>query len=56
MQSFGVSLVIDLVVFELVPALVFGSLGLLVVQCRCSCCLCLLMWLELYRFFRNIAA
>ena len=55
-QSSGVSVAIDLVVFELIPAMAFGWLGLMIVWCKCNCCLWMMMWLDVYRFFRNIAA
>ena len=55
-QSSGASLAIDLVAFEVVPALFFGGVGLLIFVCDCKCCLCALVSLDLYRVFRNIAA
>ena len=55
-QSSGTSLAIDLVAFEIVPALFFGCVGLLIFVCDCKCCMCALVSLDLYRVFRNIAA
>ena len=55
-QSSGASLAIDLVAFELMPALFFGAVGLLIFVCDCKCCLCALVSLDLYRVFRNVAA
>ena len=55
-QSSGASLAIDLVAFEVLPALFFGVVGLLIFVCDCKCCLCALVSLDLYRVFRNIAA
>ncbi len=54
--SSGASLAIDLVAFEVVPALFFGLVGLLIFSCDCKCCLCALVSLDLYRVFRNVAA
>ena len=54
--SSGASLAIDLVAFEIAPALFFGSLALLILMCDCKCCLCSLVFLDLYRVFRNLAA
>ena len=55
-QSSGASLVIDMIAFEMIPALVFGLAGLLIFLCDCKCCLCPLVSVEVYRVFRNIAA
>ena len=52
----GASVAIDLVAFELLPALVLGSVVVSVLFCSCRCCLWLLVLLDVYRVFRNLAA
>ena len=56
MTSSGTSLMIDILIFELVPALFYGGIVSLVFGCDCRCWLCLVVTLELYRQFRNLAA
>lgn len=56
LASSGSSLAIDLVVFEVLPALFYGGIVSLVFGCDCRCWLCLVISLELYRSFRNLAA
>ncbi len=50
------SLVVDLVAFEMVPALAYGSMGLFLRCCNCKGWLCLLVGIEEYRLLRNLAA
>ncbi len=54
MTSSGASVAVDLVAFEVLPALFFGRVGVLILSCDCKCCLCSLVFLEVYRSFRNV--
>ena len=56
MLSSGAALAIDLIAFEILPAFFFGGVGLVVVGGHCKCCLCSLLFLDVYRAFRNLAA
>ena len=47
------SLLIDLLVFELIPAMSVALFGVLYLGCRVKCLICPLVSIEGYRFFRN---
>ena len=51
--SSAMSLVIDLVIFEALPALSVAFLGILYVGCKMSCLIWGLVPIECYRLFRN---
>lgn len=54
-RSSGILVILDLVVLELLPAFLFGILGLFYGFCRTSnSMLCLILVIELYRLYRNL--
>ena len=48
-----ISLAIDLVAFEAIPAFSVAVLGVLYFGCKWKCFMCLIMSIEGYRFVRN---
>ena len=51
--SSSVSIVIDLIAFEILPALFVAHIGLLYLGCKLRCFLWILVAIECYRFLRN---
>ena len=54
-RSTTITIIIDLVVFEIVPALLFAFLAVLRGYCKgCQGVLCFIVLIEMYRFYRNL--
>ena len=51
--STSISIMLDLVVFEMVTSISVGFLGLIYFGCKLQCVICLLVLIEVYRFIRN---
>ena len=52
--SSSISILIDLVAFEVLPAFAVGVLGILFFGCKARCLLWILASIEIYRFVRNL--
>ena len=51
--SSSISITIDLVLFEIFPAIAVGCLGLVYFGCKVKCAMWLIVSIEGYRFMRN---
>ena len=49
----SLSIAIDLVIFEIFPAIVVGMLGVVYLGCKVKCVMWLIVSIEAYRFLRN---
>ncbi len=49
-----ISVGIDVVVFEVVPAFLVGLFGSVLFGCSAKCTLCAIVTIELYRMIRNL--
>lgn len=47
------SIGVDMLIFEMIPAALVAVLGLLVIGCKASCLVWLIVAIEVYRFLRN---
>lgn len=54
-RSSSITIIIDLLVFEIVPALLFAFLAVLRGYCKgCQGVFCFIIVIEIYRFYRNL--
>ena len=53
LASSSLSVLIELVAFEVLPALAVGFLGLVYLGCKMRCVIWILVVVEFYRFIRN---
>ena len=49
-----ISVGLDMVIFEVLPATTLGILGILIYTCKLKCLLCLAVAIEAYRALRNV--
>ena len=53
LQSSLISILVDMFLFELIPAVSVAFFGLLMLGCRMRTMICLIVTIEGYRFIRN---
>ena len=52
--SVSISLAVDLIIFEMLPAVMVAGSGVLAAQCHSECLLSVVVGVELYRFIKNV--